>query len=239
MPQHEAMRQKAMTRVEAVFADYSPTYPLSASPAIEDRVHSLKRGQYPPNYLAHAMTTMGTVEDFKAFLPHILSKLAHRGSDFLAGDAFFHKLRYANFTAWWDDEQAAVNDYLMALWQTLLDRAFHNRHEAAILPREFIRDCLRPRRYLAVWEQRLNERASLRYLAEWINHDYGVLWRGYEDAGVSPVHDHWILHPHIQQTMEEAFLTYDDTHFAGEFLAAADHLMWLRRYVDLPDLPDE
>ena len=77
-------------------------------------------------YAFKAMTTWGSVEDFKHFLPRVL-ELAAAGAFGASVDVevIFSKLEYADWIEWSEGERAAVDDYLRALWLDLLSRYPH------------------------------------------------------------------------------------------------------------------
>ena len=64
------------------------------------------------------MTTWGTEEDFKHFLPRLLELVTAEESitDVVDSEVLLGKLAYADWTHWPSEEQKAVNDYLNALW---------------------------------------------------------------------------------------------------------------------------
>ncbi len=72
-------------------------------------------------YSTKAMTTWGDKNDFKHFLPRILDLLATghllgSGADFLP-----NKLNYAEWQMWPEDEKNAIQGFLLALWNFVLD----------------------------------------------------------------------------------------------------------------------
>lgn len=78
------------------------------------------------HYTFKAMTTWGTKDDFKHFLPRIYELLVH-GS--LGTDTFvaLKKILYAGLEAWPAKEQQAVSDFMYAWWFDCWKEAF--RHE--------------------------------------------------------------------------------------------------------------
>jgi hypothetical protein len=71
-------------------------------------------------YARKAMTTWGGVEDFKHFLPRLLELLARDGQlDVCEPEVLLGKLAYGRWARWPAAEQAAVTDYLRALWRHL------------------------------------------------------------------------------------------------------------------------
>jgi hypothetical protein len=68
-------------------------------------------------YLFKAMTTWGTKDDFKHFLPRLLEFYASSSDAWLLVD----KLRYANWQSWPEPERMAVEKYLSTLWKAELE----------------------------------------------------------------------------------------------------------------------
>ncbi len=72
-------------------------------------------------YAFKAMTTWGSVDDFRHFLPRIFD-LAALGQLGVWLATVIGKLRYAEWRTWPAEEQQAVEAYLMALWRQTLGR---------------------------------------------------------------------------------------------------------------------
>ena len=77
-------------------------------------------------YAFKAMTTWGTVQDFKHFLPRVL-EIAAEGAFNQSVDVevVFSKLEYGDWHQWPERERAAVTGYLRSLWLDLLSRYPH------------------------------------------------------------------------------------------------------------------
>jgi hypothetical protein len=67
------------------------------------------------DYSFSAMTTQGSVDDFRYVLPRLLQGIAEEPYSYNP-EILFGKLRYANWTIWPVDEVSAVRTYLHALW---------------------------------------------------------------------------------------------------------------------------
>lgn len=86
--------------------------------------------QLPPTafkeYQKRAVTTWGTVDDFKHFVPRLFEIVGHAPESDRLGEVdpfyVFTKLDYAGWTSWPAKERSAVDDYLSALWGVLLLR---------------------------------------------------------------------------------------------------------------------
>jgi hypothetical protein len=66
----------------------------------------------------HGISTWGSVDDFKHFLPRILDLLG--AGPFVLPEVVFGKFRYAGWRHWPHREQHAVERYLLAYWQCVL-----------------------------------------------------------------------------------------------------------------------
>lgn len=72
------------------------------------------------SYASKAMTTWGDEREFTHFLPRILEILATQDFGWPDIEIVFSKLRYAEWRAWPDHEQRAVDAFLLAKWQSTL-----------------------------------------------------------------------------------------------------------------------
>ena len=68
-------------------------------------------------YAFKAITTFGTVNDFKHFLPRLFELLAYERDFPVDPEVVFGKLPYASWRDWPPMEQRAIDDYLGALWR--------------------------------------------------------------------------------------------------------------------------
>lgn len=72
------------------------------------------------HYVSHALTTWGTEEDFKHFLPRIFELLSV-GNDFGHGvEIVICRLGYAKWQEWPEYEKKAIRDFLMTMWKQML-----------------------------------------------------------------------------------------------------------------------
>lgn len=78
-------------------------------------------GRYP----FKAMSTWGTVEDFKYFLPRIL-ELSFYSFNLLNSDTFFNKILSAGWRDWSEDEKNVFKEYLLAMWNHATQWPYHN-----------------------------------------------------------------------------------------------------------------
>lgn len=127
-------QQKLAEAVEALYRAFSP-YPLvrhvegcpcCVSASDESQIHSKSLRAITADelhrYAFKAMTTWGTTEDFKHFLPRLFELVTAEESiaDQIDVEVLFGKLTYAKWQQWPLQEQKAVKDYLDTLWSFLL-----------------------------------------------------------------------------------------------------------------------
>ena len=124
--------------------------PLLASPLGDLEFDSLG------NYSFSAMTTQGSVSDFKYFLPRLLEGIAQESYRYNP-EILFGKLRYGKWLTWDEEEITGVREYMTALWRLGL----HSYPIAPVLPAFFEVETLlgslastgdRMEHYLAIWD---------------------------------------------------------------------------------------
>ena len=65
------------------------------------------------HYVSKALTTWGTIADYKYFLPEILTRAVAGRDDYLL-ETTLSKLAYARFETWLEEERQAVREVLSA-----------------------------------------------------------------------------------------------------------------------------
>lgn len=125
----------AIEHLYEVFA----TYPLSphvtgcpccVGEADDALIHSAPLRQLKPDALARyafkAMTTWGTVDDFRHFLPRIFELVSvDGGGSWIDPEVVFGKLRYGDWDRWPAHERRAIEAYFKAQWLDVLGRFPH------------------------------------------------------------------------------------------------------------------
>ena len=78
-------------------------------------------------YAFKAMSTWGSDDDFRHFLPRIFELLAFDGGagDWSDPEISFGKLSYGDWRTWPDDEQTSIVAFFHALWSNVLDHFPH------------------------------------------------------------------------------------------------------------------
>ena len=94
------------------------------SPEDHERLQSQRlrelTGTSLERHVCKAVTTWGTVEDCKHFLPRLLELLAFDDHWSVEPEIVIGKLRAADWRSWRRAEQEPIEGYLVALWQTVL-----------------------------------------------------------------------------------------------------------------------
>lgn len=177
-------------------------------------------------YLFKAMTTWGTEEDFKHFVPRLLDLYAWSTDAWLLCD----KLLYARWRSWAEPEQRAVEGYLLALWRARLEEDEAPPPDDALLETMVTLDLdLAPydmRTKLEVWRSE-GSRESVRSLARFVL-DHGVelfwpspsigrptLWRARPE--IAEEVRAWLLEPATRARLEASFVAHGDGEVARAF----------------------
>jgi hypothetical protein len=132
----EATLRERVRKVYAAFRGYrlaphiepDPCFPsvCDDGPLRAERLHLLPAAAFD-RYQLKAMTTWGSVEDFKHFLPRLLEIIANAESNETLPQVeawmVFGKLSYGQWRRWQRAEQQALDAYFDALWSALLARS--------------------------------------------------------------------------------------------------------------------
>jgi hypothetical protein len=124
---------RAITQLYSTFSRYSADQLSGCPHCVADtdsrRLATTSLKSLSPNDLAHysfkAMTTWGSEDDFKHFLPRLFEIVAREGEDFTDAEIVLAKLAYGKWRSWPRDEQAAIEDFFHALWLDVLSRHPH------------------------------------------------------------------------------------------------------------------
>lgn len=173
------------------------------------------------------MTTIGSPDDFRYFLPRLLELVADSmfepSSLQVDNEVVLGKLGYANWSTWPDDERLAVRGYLSALWGCLLAAPPGSRHWdgglmdwlCAIAQAELD---LSP--YLSTWTQLLRPAMALELSTELQDRKALVnelkLGNPYWSSHERPMRQviEWLASPPVHQLLESAF--FDPAHAEWE-----------------------
>lgn len=73
-----------------------------------------------------AISTFGTVDHYKHFLPRIFELMSQPNSNLTDSFTCFEKLNYGEWETWPDEEQRAIEHYFDVLWKTVIQDATTN-----------------------------------------------------------------------------------------------------------------
>ncbi len=182
--------------------------------------HELQR------YLFKAMTTWGTTDDFKYFLPRLLEFYASSTDAWLLCD----KLAYASWRSWPKNEQCAVENYLLAIWRDELATNDTPMPDHPLLGTMVTLDLdIAPydlRKKLESWRS-TDSRESALHLAQFVL-DHGTalfgstpfkgrltIWQ-YRFEMANDVRE-WLLEPATREWLEASFVVHGDVDIARAF----------------------
>ena len=118
--------QEAIERLYSVFSTYGPVQEMEFCPCgctNADAIGALLHRDIASiefaalaDYSFSAMTTQGSVQDFKSFLPRLLQGIVTEEYRY-DPEILFGKLRYAKFLSWPPAEIDAVRGFMEQLWE--------------------------------------------------------------------------------------------------------------------------
>jgi hypothetical protein len=185
-----------------------------------------------------ALTTLGTVDDFKHFLPRLLEIAAELEVGSTNFEIVLGKLCDGDSTHWPDTERAAIEQYFIALWRYVL-AAFPSSLDASTCLCGIAQavDDLTP--FLSEWQLNASLPA-LRHLTDFIGQNANevmkhrklrnAFWNGRERQ-MQQVLD-WLGHPNISSRLEEAFFQQSTEPMGAELSEAVNYLAWMPKASD-------
>lgn len=218
------MRKEIIETLYREFARYEVAHPLQACPCCVHTADHRRlrtplrkiREEQIARYAGKALTTWGTLDDYKHFLPRILELVpTHEALGFLGlqGWLVAGKLTYGRWRTWPDNEQTAVRTYFEALFDDFLDGEYHvSENEVVDMLRRLEED-------IVVWFGRWDPMRSpetAERLATAILYYEG---RDHEFAN-------WLRSPDRRAPLTEAFEAFIDLPAASVIARAIDHLTW-------------
>lgn len=147
----------AIERLYRVFGRYPrPQHVDGCSHCVDERDHAnlfaapLRKltDEQLGRFAFKALTTWGEVDDLRHFLPRLLELVA-TDRVWVDPEVVLGKLRLAEWNAWPPDEQAAVRQYLRALWQEAIQRNGAQDTDSGLCAIAQAEDDLAP--YLGSW----------------------------------------------------------------------------------------
>ncbi len=177
------------------------------------------------SYAFKAMTTIGTVKEWKHFLPRICELIAAGPFPKNIEIVLAGKLEYAEIGSWPAGERDAVERYLRALWSDLLHNWPHHEQPDSVLCC-FARGAGSLAEAIGTWSALLpNEKNARLHLAAWLkwgpaNEDTPPpFWEEAEQAWAMVVA--WLRSPAVEAVRESALAEWAETAEGAEWYGAA------------------
>ena len=185
-------------------------------------------------YAFKAMTTWGTVEDFKHFLPRIL-ELVGTSDDFPVDvEIAIGKLAYGDWRAWPVKERLAIENFLETWWKDTLSRPLTDSTlslaDNVLCSVAQVVEQIAP--YLSHWDLRSEVESSL-HLAAFVDWNFNSLYKHdcihgafWEEKGTMREAVEWLKRPATRERLESQFLKHSDAPHAYLLSEAAQKLDW-------------
>ncbi|MEU5153805.1 hypothetical protein [Glycomyces sp. NPDC021274] len=177
-------------------------------------------------YVGDVLLTVGSVADFRYFLPRIFAIACTSGFDWPELEPLFRRLRVAGWTDWAAEEQAAIRGLLQAFWRRTLASGDRDA-DTVLCAIGNAEDDLRP--YLDEWAAALRDPAAAAELRDLLQHStrlkHGTMrltnafWGGREAQVVQ-----WLGGAGVRTAVAEAFAAAESEE-AMQALAEVDDLL--------------
>lgn len=168
----------------------------------------LRSVDIPDEYLFKAMSTWGTEDDFKYFLPRIL-ELWFLGFGPYGSSVFFSKILSSGWDEWTDEQKQAFEAYLIAKWELATQGPYYNTFNIEELCKHlgyFIDDFgSLAEAWAKKWIEDEDEK-NFEELVRYINNYWIEIFYEYKPH-IS--FKYAILESSLRQRIEEAFFTYE------------------------------
>ncbi len=203
-------------------------------------LHRLGPGELG-RYAFKAMTTWGSLDDFRHFLPRLFELVAiDGGGGWIDPETLFGKLAYGGWQTWPQDERRAIVGFLHALWRNVLGQFPHPfTIDSCLCAIGQAEDDLQG--YLEAWDIAASASAACHF-ATFVEQNVGRIsnrrpkpWKlrnPWWDRRAQPAGQvmNWVLAPARMTDLERAFFSFamDDSHSAGILSDAFNHLSWIR-----------
>ncbi|WP_344870658.1 hypothetical protein [Allokutzneria multivorans] len=210
----------ALARVDHAFASYPRRAVLDGCPHCAGETTVDEHDLY--SLTIKLGNTIGDRHDVKSLLPLLLRELTV--SDSLDPGIVLGKLAREQWRTWASAEQAAINDYLDALWHALL-ADFPSRVGAFVGAADFLAAVVHTdsgvERYLAAWDA-VSSGAADRHLALLVN-DFDFRARRADAVVVA-----WLRRASTRDRLLAAFERDHSAPWADELAAAHDRIVHAR-----------
>jgi hypothetical protein len=178
-------------------------------------------------FVFNAITTWGTVEDFKHFLPRIFELFALKPDKFLWSNLVIEKLDYADWYNWAQIEKTAVTEFIVALWNYILSGFPAPGFSLAI--NNFLTSLGKIfkdlKLFLDLWRRKNSISAQL-HLAQFILDDVRFNEQKIRVLGLLKIQSeqiiNWLLEPVTIESLEKVFFENLEESFADRLAKAID-----------------
>lgn len=196
------------------------------------------KGEQLAYFAFKTMTTWGSVDDFKHFLPRLL-ELAPDEPVYLDLPALLRKLDYAHWQSWPLKEQAAVQDYFITYWRALITSG---KDHYALDSTPFLSAALdagfAPASLLEPW-QLIDSEPDLHSLVEFILSNYRDIFVHNQfgndktkQEGNARLLQNWLCSSAMLEKLTRHFFQFENTSLAEDISEALKHLEdWKKRNV--------
>lgn len=185
-------------------------------------------------YAFKAMTTWGTVEDFKHFLPRIFELVATSENFPIEIEVAIGKLAYGKWRSWPDHEIAAIEQFLAAWWNATLSTPFsestHTLADQVLCSLAMVVENLDP--YLDHWDSRRDLETGL-HLAAFVDWNFDSLYKKdridrafWKEELTKQQTVQWLRTPERRACLERLFVENPEHPFAYLLSEAAQKLEW-------------
>ena len=184
-------------------------------------------------FTGKAMTTWGTANDYKHFIPRIFELTAELKTPYEIWIAF-DKLTLAEFKNWAEKEQKVVHEFMIALWESIIN---DNSRKAEFEFRDYFSAIAHfyPNftELLNIWSES-ESKASIKHLSEFIVDEQTAL---FERKKISGFHDqkenaeefiNWILSDKMLSKIQQKYFEFETESFA-EKISWAEQIITAER----------
>lgn len=182
-------------------------------------------------YAFKGMTTWGTVEAFKHYLPRIFELISRLEWTGMHVETVFGKLAYGNWKTWPQKEQEVINTFCTAFWQSLVDGE-HPLADSRIRDHlsGFLEAGIDLPPLLDTWLKADSETAVRRLCHFIIEQEEGILKRGRFGWSKEHWQEHgaalqqWLRSDAMKKHLSDSFFRYADT-TSAEMISRALHIV--------------
>jgi hypothetical protein len=223
----------AIAGLYCCFGRYQVIHPIHGSPLSVTKLMQAELAAQPlrslsgkilQQYLFKAISTWGTAEEFKHFLPRILELFALDQHTIVWPELVQQKLWQAGFSEWPMVEKCAVEAFYLALWKSILTTF----PAPSLAASQFLRMVMNAQPCLDEWQNRLNETPAKLHLIELILTNYHMTAINQQWAfGAGLPITQWLLLPDKLQLLEALFFDPTMAEFAEDASLAIEHIEML------------